>query len=199
MTRTLASTPAADGFRMPAEFEPHAGCWMLWPERPDNWREAARPAQLAFASVAAAIVQFEPVTVGVSTAHYCAARTLLDPRVRLVEMAHDDAWMRDVGPSCVINRRGVVRGVDWHFNAWGGLAAGLYFPWDQDDLVARKVLEIEGLARYRAPMVNEGGAIHVDGAGTALVTEECLLSANRNPGFERADVERHLAQAGCVQ
>ena len=201
MTRTLASTPAADGFRMPGEFEPHAGCWMLWPERPDNWREAARPAQLAFASVAAAIVQFEPVTVGVSTAHYCAARTLLDPRVRVVEMAHDDAWMRDVGPSCVINRRGVVRGVDWHFNAWGGLTAGLYFPWDQDDLVARKVLEIEGLARYRAPMVNEGGAIHVDGAGTALVTEECLLSANRNPGFKRADVERGLHEylgVSCV-
>jgi agmatine deiminase len=201
MTRTRASTPAADGFRMPGEFEPHAGCWMLWPERPDNWREAARPAQLAFARVAAAIVQFEPVTVGVSTTHYCAARTLLDPRVRVVEMAHDDAWMRDVGPSCVINRRGVVRGVDWHFNAWGGLAAGLYFPWDQDDLVARKVLEIEGLARYRAPMVNEGGAIHVDGEGTALVTEECLLSANRNPGFERADVERGLHEylgVSCV-
>ena len=58
-------------------------------------------------------------------------------------MAHDDAWMRDVGPTCVVNRRGEVRGVDWHFNAWGGLNGGLYFPWDQDDLVARKVLEIE--------------------------------------------------------
>ena len=70
MTRTLASTPAADGFRMPGEFEPHAGCWMLWPERPDNWRDAARPAQLAFAQVAAAIARFEPVIVGASTAHY---------------------------------------------------------------------------------------------------------------------------------
>jgi len=58
MTETLPGTPAADGFRMPAEFEPHAGCWMLWPERPDNWREAARPAQLAFVEVAAAITQF---------------------------------------------------------------------------------------------------------------------------------------------
>src|SRR5204863_102141 len=160
-------------------FEPHAGCWMLWPERPDNWREAARPAQLAFVEVAAAITQFEPVTVGVSTPHYPTARALLPERVRVVEMAHDDAWMRDVGPTCVVDARGTVRGVDWRFNAWGGLAGGLYFPWDQDDLVARKTLEIERLDRYRAPLVNEGGAIHVDGEGTALVTEECLLSANR--------------------
>jgi agmatine deiminase len=194
MTRTLASTPAADGFRMPGEFEPHAGCWMLWPERPDNWREAARPAQLAFAQVAAAISQFERITVGVSAAHYETARTLLTERVRLLEMAHDDAWMRDVGPTCVVNRRALVRGVDWRFNAWGGLNGGLYFPWDQDDLVARKVLEVEGLDRYRAAMVNEGGAIHVDGEGTALVTEECLLNSNRNPRFERSDIERRLRE-----
>lgn len=194
MTRTLSSTPAADGFRMPGEYEPHAGCWMLWPERPDNWREAARPAQLAFAQVATAIARFEPVSVGVSNAHYAAARTLLPEPVRVLEVAHDDAWMRDVGPTGVVNRRGAVRGVDWHFNAWGGLNGGLYFPWDQDDLVARKVLETERLERYRAPMVNEGGAIHVDGEGTALVTEECLLNPNRNPRFERADIERHLRE-----
>jgi agmatine deiminase len=194
MTRTLAGTPAADGFRMPGEFEPHAGCWMLWPERPDNWREAARPAQLAFAQVAAAIAQFEPVTVGVSAAQYQTARTLLTERVRLLEMSHDDAWMRDVGPTGVVNRRGLVRGVDWRFNAWGGLNGGLYFPWDQDDLVARKVLEAEGLDRYRAAMVNEGGAIHVDGEGTALLTEECLLNPNRNPGLERSDIERRLRE-----
>jgi agmatine deiminase len=201
MTRTLASVPAADGFRMPAEFERHAGCWMLWPERPDNWREAARPAQLAFAQVASAIAQFEPVTVGVSAPQYAVARALLEERVRLIEMAHDDAWMRDVGPTCVVNARGAVRGVDWHFNAWGGLEGGLYFPWDQDDLVARKVLEIEGLDRYRAPLVNEGGAIHVDGAGTALVTEECLLNGNRNPALSRAQIEIALRQylgVSCV-
>jgi len=192
MTATLPGTPAADGFRMPGEFEPHAGCWMLWPERPDNWREAARPAQLAFARVAAAIAQFEPVTVGVSTPHFCAARALLPDAVRVVELAHDDAWMRDVGPTCVVNDRGVLRGVDWRFNAWGGLNGGLYFPWDQDELVARKVLEIERLARYRAPLINEGGAIHVDGEGTALVTEECLLSGNRNPQLSREQVERAL-------
>jgi agmatine deiminase len=192
MTKTLTTTPAADGFWMPGEFEPHAGCWMLWPERPDNWREAARPAQQAFSQVAAAIAQFEPVTVGVSASQYEIARASLHERVRVVEMSHDDCWMRDVGPTFVVDARGALRGVDWHFNAWGGLQGGLYFPWDQDDLVARKVLEIEGGDRYRAPIINEGGAIHVDGEGTALVTEECLLNPNRNPTLSREQVEASL-------
>jgi agmatine deiminase len=192
MTQTLSSTPAADGFWMPAEFEPHAGCWMLWPERPDNWREAARPAQHAFAAVAAAIAQFEPLTLGVSASEYEVARALLDPRIRVVELSHNDCWMRDVGPTFVVDKRGAVRGVHWHFNAWGGLQGGLYFPWDQDELVGRKVLEIEGRDRYRAPFINEGGAIHVDGEGTALVTEECLLNTNRNPLLSREQLEAYL-------
>jgi len=100
--------------------------------------------------------------------------------------------MRDVGPTFVVHARGAVRGVHWRFNAWGGLQDGLYSSWDQDELVALKVLEIEGRDRYRAPLINEGGAIHVDGAGTALVTEECLLNANRNPALKRAQIEAHL-------
>jgi agmatine deiminase len=192
MSKTMQSTPLADGYSMPAEFTPHAGCWMLWPERPDNWRAGAQPAQQAFSDVAAAIARFEPVSVGVSAAHFEFARNLLPPAVRVVEMAHDDAWMRDVGPTIVTNGKGKRRGVDWRFNAWGGLNGGLYFPWSQDDAVAQKVLEIERLDRYRAPLVNEGGAIHVDGQGTALVTEQCLLNPNRNPELTRADIEAHL-------
>lgn len=192
MTRTLTTTPAADGFWMPAEFEAHSGCWMLWPERPDNWREAARPAQHAFVGVASAIAEFEPVTVGASALQFEVARALLPEYVRVIEIAHDDSWMRDVGPTFVVNDRGAVRGVDWHFNAWGGLNGGLYFPWDQDDLVAQKVLEIEGRERYRAPIINEGGAVHVDGEGTALVTEECLLNVNRNPLLSRERLEGYL-------
>jgi agmatine deiminase len=192
MTRTLATDPRRDGYRMPGEFEPHAGCWMLWPERPDNWRLGGKPAQLAFAAVAAAIAGSEPVTVGVCARQFANARRLLPPAVRVVEIASNDAWMRDVGPTFVVNDRGGVRGVDWMFNAWGGLQGGLYFPWDQDDAVARKVLEIEGRDRYRAPFVLEGGAIHVDGQGTLITTEECLLNPNRNPGLSRAQIERLL-------
>jgi agmatine deiminase len=192
MTRTLRTLPRRDGFRMPAEFEPHAGCWMLWPERPDNWRDSGAPAQQAFAAVAAAIARFEPVTVGASPAHFESARRQLAENVRVVEMTHDDAWMRDVGPTFVVDSKGGVRGVDWRFNAWGGHRGGLYTSWDQDELVAPKVLEIEGRDRYTAALVNEGGAIHVDGQGTALVTEECLLNPNRNAGMSREQIEATL-------
>jgi agmatine deiminase len=197
MCATLASTPAADGFRMPAEFERHEGCWMLWPERPDNWRARAVPAQRAFAAVAAAIARFEAVTVGVSSRQYARARALLPPRVRLAELSSDDAWMRDVGPSFVVNAAGELRGVDWEFNAWGGV----YRPFAFDDAVAQKVLELERAPRYRAPFVNEGGAIHVDGQGTVLVTEQCLLNPNRNPKLTRRQIEtllRRYLGVSCV-
>jgi agmatine deiminase len=192
MTRTLATTPAADGFHMPGEFEAHAGCWIAWPERPDNWREGAKPAQAAFAAVAEAISVSEPVTVAVSDAQFEHCRASLSPAIRVVELTADDAWMRDIGPTFVVDGRGGRRGVDWRFNAWGGLRGGLYFPWDRDERVARKVLEIEGAERYRAPIVLEGGAIHVDGEGTVLTTEECLLNANRNPELSREQIERVL-------
>jgi agmatine deiminase len=189
---TLDSTPAADGFRMPGEFEPHSGCWMIWPERPDNWRLGARPAQETYAEVAAAIAVSEPVTMAVSDAQFDHCRSLLPASVRVVELSTDDAWIRDTGPTFLVDGDGGRRGVDWRFNAWGGLDGGLYFPWDRDDRVARKVLEVEGADRYRAPIVLEGGAIHVDGEGTVLVTEECLLNRNRNPELSREQVEAAL-------
>jgi agmatine deiminase len=192
MARSLKSTPRRDGFRMPGEFEPHAGTWMLWPERTDNWRLGAKPAQEAFAAVAAAIAAVEPVTVGASAGQWEHARGTLPESVRVVEVSTNDAWVRDTGPTFVVDGRDRVRGVDWQFNAWGGLDGGLYFPWDQDDLVASKILEIERVDRYRAPFVLEGGAIHVDGQGTLITTEECLLNPNRNPGLGRQDMEKGL-------
>jgi agmatine deiminase len=188
----LRSTPAADGYRMPGEFEPHAGCWMLWPERSDNWRLGAKPAQEAFAAVAEAISASEPVTVGVSDAQFEHCRSVLPAAVRVVELSSDDAWMRDVGPTFLLDDRGGRRGVDWRFNAWGGLDGGLYFPWDRDERVAAKVLEVERAPRYRAPLVLEGGSIHVDGEGAVLSTEQCLLNRNRNPELTREQIERAL-------
>jgi agmatine deiminase len=192
VSATLDSTPAADGYRMPGEFEPHAGCWMAWPERGDNWRLGAKPAQAAFAQVAEAIAVSEPVTMAVSDAQFEHCRALLSDAIRVVEMSTDDAWMRDIGPTFVTDEAGHRRGVDWRFNAWGGLRGGLYSPWDSDDRVAQKVLEIERADRYRAPIVLEGGAIHSDGEGTLLTTEECLLNPNRNPELDRAVLERAL-------
>lgn len=190
MSATLTSTPAADGYRMPGEFEAHSGCWVAWPERPDNWRLGAKPAQQAYAAVAEAINVSEPVTVAVSDAQFEHCRSVLSPSIRVVEVSTDDAWIRDMGPTFLLDGKGGRRGVDWRFNAWGGLEGGLYFPWDRDERVAEKVLEIEGADRYRAPIVLEGGSIHVDGEGTVIATEECLLNHNRNPELTREQIER---------
>jgi agmatine deiminase len=193
MSFLIESTPRKDGFRMPGEFEAHTGTWMIWPERPDNWRNGAKPAQKAFTAVATAISQFEPVTMCVSAAQYNNARGMLPGNIRVVEMSNDDSWMRDCGPTFVVNGS-EARAIDWDFNAWGGLIGGLYFPWDKDDLVARKVAEIERVDRYKAPLVLEGGSIHVDGEGTLITTKECLLNENRNPDKTQAEIEALLSE-----
>ena len=193
MPRMIQSTPRADGFGMPAEWEAHACCWMLWPQRRDTWRNGGKPAQRAFVEVARQISRFEPVTMGVNSDQYENARAMLPPSVRVVELSNNDAWIRDCGATFVINDTGETRGVNWQFNAWGGLQKMMYFPWDQDALVAAKMLEIEHLDSYKAPLVMEGGSIHVDGQGTLITTEQCLLHPNRNPQLSRGEIEQHLA------
>ena len=190
--RLLTSTPAADGFFLPGEFAPHDGCWMAWPVRPDVWRSGGAPARRAFAAVAAAVAPSEPVTVAAPPGTADSAKALLPPEVLVVEIPSDDAWMRDIGPSFVVDGAGRRRGVDWEFNAWGGTARGLYASWGRDDAMAARVCEVEQVDRYRAPFVAEGGAIHVDGEGTLLTTEECLRGRDRNPSLTRAEIETHL-------
>jgi len=112
----------------------------------------------------------------------------------VVTLPSDDAWMRDVGPTFVVNDHGGIRGVNWKFNAWGGLEGGMYFPWDDDLLVAIRVLEMENIHRYDAPLILEGGSIHVDGQGTLITTKECLLNPNRNPDLDQAQIENYLKQ-----
>ncbi len=193
MSKRIDSTPKKDGYRMPGEFEDHKGCWMIWPERTDNWRNGGKPAQKAFVEVAEAIAKYEEVTMCVSERQFMAAKEMLSENVRLVEMSNDDAWMRDVGPTFVVNDKSDVRGIDWRFNAWGGLVDGLYFPWDRDDKVAVKVCEIENKDYYSLEsFVLEGGSIHSDGDGTAIVTEVCLLHESRNPDMDKEGIENTL-------
>ena len=199
MTITYDSAPKNDGFRMPAEHEPQAMVWIAWPERTDNWRYGGKPAQQVFVNVAKAIAEVTPVTMAVSAAQYGNARRLLPDHIRVVEMTTNDSWMRDIGPSYVVNDKGERRGVDWEFNAWGGLVDGLYFPWDRDDQVASKICEIEGDASYRAPIILEGGSIHVDGEGTLFTTEECLLHPSRNPDLSKEQIEEVLKSYLAVE
>ena len=129
--RIIGSTPKADGYRMPAEFEPQDGVWMLWPERNDNWRSGAKPAQETFCQVARAIARFEKVTMCVSAGQYQNARARLPEEIRVVEVSSNDAWVRDCGPTFLVNGQGGLRAVDWTFNAWGGLYDGQTAGWLQ--------------------------------------------------------------------
>lgn len=191
--KKLDTIPKNDGFRMPAEFEEHSGTYIIWPERPDNWRNGGKPAQHVFAKVANTIGKYEPITVCVSSAQYSNARNMLSSYVKVVEMSNNDSWIRDCGATFVVNDKGDVRAVDWKFNAWGGLVDGLYFPWDQDDMIALKMSELEQTDRYRLDdFVLEGGSIHVDGEGTVMTTEECLLSAGRNPQMTKEEISKTL-------
>ncbi len=205
--RIYGSTPKQDGFRMPGEFEPHDHVFMIWPERPDNWRQGAKPAQRAYAEVAKAIAKHTPVTVLVNNTQYANARARLPEHIRVVEMSSDDAWVRDCGPTFVINdETGEIRGVDWIFNAWGGLVDGLYFPWANDDAMAQKICDLQGIDSYRTDadscpagldFILEGGSIHVDGEGTLITTEMCLLNpdAGRNvPNLDKEQIEMMLKE-----
>jgi len=185
-------TPRGDGFRMPGEHEPHQAILMAWPTRTDNWRDNAEPAQRAFTELAVAIDEATPVIMCVSPEHYGDALNRLPDSIDLVPIASDDSWMRDIGPSYVVNNAGELRGVDWPFNAWGGVVNGLYDSWERDDALAGQLLALRGEGRYRAPLVLEGGAVHVDGEGTCITTAECLLHPGRNPELSQDEITKFL-------
>jgi agmatine deiminase len=180
--------PAACAFHMPAEWAPHERCWMAWPCRAEVWNGRVREAEAAYAAVARAIAACEPVTMLARPEDVEAAAAACGPGIEVLSLSLDDSWMRDSGPTFLVDAGGTVAGADWRFNAWGGK----FPPFDQDDAVAGQVLEHLGLHAFRAPFVLEGGSIHVDGEGTVLTTEQCLLNPNRNPSLGRAEIEENL-------
>ena len=176
------STPRADGFFMPAEFAPQDRVWIGWPHRTDTWAHGAKPAQKQYAAIARAISEFTPVYMCANQVDYANCKAVFenDENVTVVEMTTDDAWFRDTGATYVINGKGDKRANHWHFNGYGGLIDGLYFPWDKDEQIALKMAELSGCRRYRPDdMILEGGSITVDGEGTLVVTDQCLLSPGR--------------------
>lgn len=190
--RILNTAPAADGFHMPAEYERHSGCILIWPHRRDSWQNGAYAARRAFAQLIGIISRSEKVTVCARAEDYDEARRTLPSCVRIVELSSDDSWARDVAPTFVTDGK-ELRGIDWGFNAWGGLYNGLYFPWDKDNKLARKLCDIMDVDVYdRRDFILEGGSIHTDGEGTLITTEECLLSPGRNPGLTKEEIEQHL-------
>jgi len=183
--------PARDGYVMPAEWAPHVRTWMCWPCRTEAWGgpEGLLRAKQAYARVARAVSSFEPVTMVVRPQDSAEARLACAGKVSIFEAALDDSWARDMGPTFLIGSDGKRAGVAWRFNAWGNK----YHPYTDDAALGGKILIDADVRAYRGPLVCEGGAIHVDGEGTLITTEQCLLNANRNPHLDRQQVEERLA------
>jgi len=184
-------------FKMPPEWTKHARTFISWPIKasmcyPEDYDAVCK----GYTEIIQAIAEFEPVTVLVSSEDLDKLSGLFqDEQIELLAIEHNDAWLRDNGPTFLIHNDGDIAGVNWRFNAWGGK----YAPWDLDDLVANKILKHIGIKRFDAPLVMEGGSFHVDGEGTLLTTEQCLLNLNRNPDLTREQIETQLKKFLNIQ
>lgn len=182
-------TPREAGFKMPAEWHPHAGCWMAWPCHQDTWATIGlERARIAYANVAHAIARYEPVTFLVNPDDMAQAKNHCDGSIRLIPHPINDSWTRDTGPTFLVNEQGTLAGVDWIHNAWGGN----YPDCALDNKIAAAILHETHARHFQAPLVMEGGSFHVDGEGTLLTTRECLLNPNRNPQLCQEEIETTL-------
>jgi agmatine deiminase len=197
-TGAAGRLPATLGYRMPAEWEPHAGTWLAWPHKEESWPGNFGPIPAVWVEIVRALAPSEHVNILVNDpAAAGAVRTLLGAagiaqrKVSLHVIPTNDAWVRDHGPTFVTRRAANpadVAAVKWRFNAWGGK----YLPWDLDDAVAEQVAARVGAPVFRPGIILEGGSIDVNGKGTLLTTEACLLNPNRNPHLTQAQIEQYL-------
>jgi agmatine deiminase len=188
-------TPAALGYRMPAEWEPQEAVWLSWPHRRATWPGGFAPIPSVFAAIAAHISIRQKVRINVASALRRRAEALIAraggnmASVECFNHPTNDAWCRDHGPIFVrSDRTGEVAITDWTYNAWGGK----YPPFDSDNRIPGRIGRALGLRTFGNAMVLEGGSIDVNGSGLLLTTEACLLNRNRNPSLSRAQIERNL-------
>jgi agmatine deiminase len=175
---------------MPAEWTTHERTLMAWPTRVDLWGDAMVRAKREYAAVARAVAAFEPVLMVAPEGGAMDVRRRCGRAVDVVELPLDDSWMRDSGPIFVTGAGGRRAGVDFRFNGWGEK----FKPWDSDDAVSARLLDHLGVERFESRVVLEGGSITVDGDGTLIATEQCLLHPSRNPDLDRAAIEAELSE-----
>lgn len=175
-------------YKMPAEWEEHQRTFISWPVKvsmcyPEDYSIVSK----GYQEIVEAIAVYEPVTILVNEADQEKVQKRFNQaaNIELLVVEHDDAWLRDNGPTFVLSEAGKIAGVNWMFNAWGEK----YTPWDLDDDVAPKVLSHHQIRQIDVPIVMEGGSFHVDGEGTLITTEECLLHPNRNPKLTKLEIE----------
>jgi agmatine deiminase len=191
----VAATPAALGYRMPAEWERQEAVWLSWPHKRKTWPKQFRPIPYAFARIVAAISRFENVRINAADVLQPRAKLLCEragavmTRVRFYDHPTDDTWCRDHGPIFVKHAAtGEVALTDWAFNAWGGK----HLPCDRDNDIPVAIARRLRARRFVNPMVLEGGSLDVNGEGLLITTEQCLLNPNRNPTLNIEQIEQNL-------
>ncbi|WP_052284378.1 agmatine deiminase family protein [Kluyvera genomosp. 1] len=177
-----------DGWLMPDEGAPHSATWMAFGASADIWEPHLLPiVQGNLALIAKSIAAFEPLNMLVREEDYDLAARLCGQTINLLVQPIDDLWIRDTGPVFVRNAQGELGGVGFNFNGWGDKQEHA-----QDAEVAEFVCGQSRAEFIRSTLILEGGGIEVDGEGTAIITESCVLNANRNPGVSKAECEREL-------
>ncbi|TQV72972.1 agmatine deiminase family protein [Aliikangiella marina] len=173
--------------RWPAEWETHEATWMAFPCRQEIWLNGLEKAQKAFANVANTIADFEPVKMLVRPELIDSASRLLSRSIEIIPMSMDDSWTRDTAPIWLKKQESLV-GLNFQFNAWGEK----FWPYDQDQKVAEKINRVAGTDNFNIELILEGGAVHTNGQGVILTTEECLLNPNRNSQLNQHQIEKQL-------
>ena len=180
--------PADLGYTMPAEAARHAGCWMAWPQRAELWGDHMDGARENYARVAQAIARFEPLTMVADAAEIAGATRRCGPSVRVVSLPIDDSWLRDSGPTFLLDGKGGRAAAAFRFNAWGDK-----FPsYQLDAAVGSRIAALARVAVYESRLSVEGGGFYSDGEGTLITAETCVLNPNRNPGVTKAEAEAEL-------
>ena len=176
---------------MPPEWHEHDRCWMAWPHRDVMFGDRLAESQQAYADIANAIAAFEPVSMLAAPSAVDHCRSMLRGDVTVLAVEIDDSWMRDSGPNFVINSDGELGASVFHFNAWGQK----HVPWGKDAAVGHRIAEYLGIRSFSSTIYMEGGNVNVDGQGTVLATEQCVLNPNRNPGLGRDEAAEILCEA----
>lgn len=197
----LSTDPEDHPFRMPAEWEPQQAIWFTWLTNPSTWTTRYTEVRTHLARLIALISQTQDVSLVCKASEQPNALELFQKekanlqRITLLDCDNDDVWCRDHGPTFVLHKQdGNLAALDWQFNAWGGK-----FPYEKDNRIAAAIAAHTQARRIGSPLICEGGALEVNGAGTLLTTESVLMSGTRNPGWERHDIEDHLRPLLGVQ
>ena len=189
--------PKEQNYFMPPEWYPHECCWMQWPhefQNKNSYKEVESWSHFDFekgrhkwAEVAKGISNFEKVNMIVHPQDIEIAKKLLHDSINIFEFHNDDCWARDSGATFLLNDKKKLGGVDWEFNGWGK-----FTPHDSDNKIAKFMIDKSSATYFKSQMVLEGGSIHVNGAGTLITTEQCLLNKNRNPKLTKEEIEDNI-------